>query len=50
VVVHLLKIVLDEQVTLLLCICKVHSLRLSLMDIVMIFLQIDGQDSTSVGQ
>jgi len=53
VVLLLLKIVLVEQVALLLCICKVQSLRLLilaiLMEIVMIFLQSDGQDSTSVG-
>jgi len=53
VVLLLLKIVLDEQVALLLCICRVQSVRLLIlatqMDIVMIFLQTDGQDSTSVG-
>lgn len=51
VVLLLLKIVVVARLALLLCICKVQSLRLLilaiLMDIVMIFLQTDGQDSTS---
>jgi len=52
-VLLLLKIVLVEQLALLLCICEVQSLRLLilaiLMNIVMIFVQADGLDSTSVG-